>query len=338
MITYTLPLIVAVAYATWLWRAAVGQGGPRSPALAGAISFGSAFVLGGFSETYVVLQTTVLTLLLLSLPITVPPAARSRAALLIAAGWAGSLVSGVTMALAPGTQVRRALMPPTADLATWLEATMRDGYLFLARTAKGAPHSILLAITVPLCLVLGWRSRGADDSASMPDKSRASLVALILLPIVTPLLILATIAPYEFAVSSYPDSRVLITAMFVLVTALMLWGAALGRLLSQQTGSRSSVARSLAIAFSAIVVVGLTASSLRSASAMLSEAATARDYARSWDIRDEKLTAAAQAGAESVAAASLRHMGGLAEIGRDPEEWINRCVAGTYGVGSVVAK
>jgi len=31
-------------------------------------------------------------------------------------------------------------------------------------------------------------------------------------------------------------------------------------------------------------------------------------------------------------------MGGLAEIGRDPEEWINRCVAGTYGLEAVVAK
>jgi hypothetical protein len=31
-------------------------------------------------------------------------------------------------------------------------------------------------------------------------------------------------------------------------------------------------------------------------------------------------------------------LAGLAEIGHDPEEWINRCVAGTYGLGSVVAK
>jgi hypothetical protein len=31
-------------------------------------------------------------------------------------------------------------------------------------------------------------------------------------------------------------------------------------------------------------------------------------------------------------------MGGLAEIGRDPKEWINRCLAGAYDLNSVVAK
>ncbi len=37
-------------------------------------------------------------------------------------------------------------------------------------------------------------------------------------------------------------------------------------------------------------------------------------------------------------ASSLRHMGGLAEIGEDRAEWINVCIAGAYDVGAVVAK
>jgi hypothetical protein len=39
-----------------------------------------------------------------------------------------------------------------------------------------------------------------------------------------------------------------------------------------------------------------------------------------------------------LAARSLTHMGGLAEIGFNPDEWINRCVAQTYGLEKVIAK
>jgi hypothetical protein len=86
------------------------------------------------------------------------------------------------------------------------------------------------------------------------------------------------------------------------------------------------------------VALVLLVASLRSASTTLGEVGVARAYALAWDERHLKLQQAAADNADQVAAASLRHMGGLAEIGRDPEEWINRCVAGTYGVGSVVAK
>jgi hypothetical protein len=154
---------------------------------------------------------------------------------------------------------------------------------------------------------------------------------------VTPILMLSTIAPYEFAVSSYPDARVLVTTMFVLVSALAAWGANLGNLFGRLQWASSAPVYAGALVLSAFVAIGLLGTSLRSASAILDTADDARAYAQSWDTRDEKLRQVA-AGAELVPAASLRHMGGLAEIGRDPEEWINRCVAGTYGLGSVVAK
>jgi membrane protease YdiL (CAAX protease family) len=158
------------------------------------------------------------------------------------------------------------------------------------------------------------------------------------LPIVTPILMWSTIAPYEFAVSSYPDARVLVTTMFVLITALVVWGANLGNLLARFPWMRSAPATAVALLLAVVLAVGLVATSRSATLATLGQAEAARAYAQSWDTRDGNLRQAAAAGAGLVPAASLRHMGGLAEIGRDPEEWINRCVAGTYGVGAVVAK
>jgi hypothetical protein len=161
---------------------------------------------------------------------------------------------------------------------------------------------------------------------------------LLLLAIATPILMLSTIGPYEYAISSYPDARVLVTTMFVLISGLVLWGATLGKLIADSTWMRSRSAGRFAASLAAILVLALAVVSVRSASTILDQAEVARDYARSWDTRDRNLRSGASGEDAPVPAASLRHMGGLAEIGRDPEEWINRCVAGTYGLESVVAK
>jgi hypothetical protein len=330
MVTYTLPLILGVVYASWLWRT-VTEGTPRRAQAAGG-SLAAAFVLGGFSETHVALQTTMLLLFLLSLPQWVHERKRDGA-LIVGGGLLGSILGALTIALAPGTQVRRGLMPAPPELGPWIEATLRDGYLFLARTVKGSPEAVILAILVPLLLVvlLTWRS------PDVPVRPRGSYAALVALPLATPVVMLSTIAPYEFAISSYPDGRVLITTMFVLVSALVLWGGNLGNLLCRASWSRSAAFAAAPVALSVLVVIGLTATSLRSTAANLATSDAARAYAESWDTRDENLRRV-PADSELVPAASLRHMGGLAEIGHDPQEWINLCVAGTYGLHSVVAK
>ena len=338
MVTYTLPLVLSVVYAAWLWGAGLGRQGPRNTAAACTISLAAGFLLGGFSETYATLQTSALVLLLLSMPWLIARGKRSRAASLAAAGLAGSLLAGLTIALAPGTGIRRALMPAAPEFMPWAEATLRDGYLFLARTVKGSPEAIVLSIALPCVLVLLFASERDPKAQTGKGAGVGSLLPLLLLPIATPILMLSTIAPYEFAISSYPDARVLITTMFVLITGLAAWGAYLGKLLAGSTRMRSFPARLVALSLAVLVVVGLLAVSVRSASTILDQAEAARDYARSWDTRDRNLRQAAAAESGQVPAASLRHMGGLAEIGHDPEEWINRCVAGTYGVESVVAK
>jgi Family of unknown function (DUF6056) len=332
MITYLLPLTFSLAYLGWLWPAASGRLTPRRLPAASAVSFIVGFLLGGFSETFVAVQTTALGLGLLVALVLARRDRRLGAAALLGAGLAGSILAGLALALAPGTQVRSALMPPHPELGVLIEATLKDGYLFLARTGKALPLGIAMAVLVPLILAMIQES-GVDDSK---PSVRGTLLGLIIIPVATPVLILSTIAPYEYAISSYPDARVLVSTMFVLSLGLVVWGTLLGRLLVQ-VGSRWLVRVPQAVLLlAAVTLLALAATVVPATSRILSLTAEARDYARSWDTRDANLREAT--GAELVAAASLRHMGGLAEVGRDPDEWINRCIAGTYGLGAVVAK
>jgi hypothetical protein len=187
MVTYTLPLVLAVFYGTWLWQSAAGESEPRLRSAAAGVSLVAALLLGGFSETYVALQTTALALLLLSIPLLVARPKRVRAAVVVGAGLIGSVLAGLTIALAPGTQVRRSLMPAAPELASWTEATLRDGYLFLARTVKGSPEVVLLALLVPLLLVVLLHQQEVDDTRQpvaeeCPTALPASACHLILMP------------------------------------------------------------------------------------------------------------------------------------------------------------
>jgi hypothetical protein len=162
-------------------------------------------------------------------------------------------------------------------------------------------------------------------------------LGVLLLPFLTPVLMLSTIAPYEYAVSSYPDARVLVTTMFILAGGLVAWSAAVGRLLARAL--RGSERRAwFASGVAALLVLGLMIAPIRDVPAIAASVDVAREYARTWDKRDADLRRLGDPGEGPVATPSLRHMGGLAEIGHDPEEWINRCVAGTYGLRAVVAK
>jgi len=338
MVTYLLPLILLLVYGGWLWPLAIGRAHPRVLGAGCMLSLGSAFLLGGFSETYVALQTSVLGLGLLLVWTLSGRGGRLRGSALVGCGLAGSILSGLALALAPGTQVRIGLMPPRPDAARLIEATLRDGYLFLARTVKEMPEGIALAILIPLLLILLHNSREATLAKEGDASRRKMALALVILPVLTPLLMLSTIAPYEYAISSYPDARVLVAPVFTLIGGLVLWGACLGRLLAQLVAPWPTRANVLVIALAAAAVAALATASVRETSEILGTVEVSRAYAESWDTRDMRLRQARAAGLESVAAASLRHMGGLAEIGRDPNEWINRCVAGTYGLGAVVAK
>ena len=64
----------------------------------------------------------------------------------------------------------------------------------------------------------------------------------------------------------------------------------------------------------------------------------AREFSEAWDQRDTSIREALDRGDRELEITSLSHMAGLAEVGFDPEEWINVCIANSYGLASVVAK
>lgn len=336
MLTYALPLVLGTLYLGWLFRRSreAGRTQPSIVVLAACAIF--AFLIGGFSETFVGLQTVAVALWIVGILVLPGRSGRGGRFSLGAAGLLGSLLALLVVAMAPGNAVRQSALPEPAQWAEILTRSWKDMYIFLARVGRDHMVNVFLALSLPAAWAFLAGARAGDFS---PEERNRSLVFLIGLPFVTAVLVLATILPYEYAVSSYPDERVLITTQFVLGLGMLSWGLVFGRAAARALHRRiGSVGRLLSTAGGLLLLAVLLATAVQTFRTIRDPLPVAQAYAQAWDRRHQDLRLAAAENVETVAAASLRHMGGLAELGRDPAEWINRCIAWTYGLDQVVAK
>jgi hypothetical protein len=338
MLTYLLPLVLSTAYLGWLIMIArdVESASPTKAVL--ALSFIWPFFMGGFSETFVSVQIAALFLLgtisWLGLFHRSPQALRQ----ILLLGFLGSLAALIVLVIAPGNAVRQGVMPPQPDILTLIRATINDWYIFSVRTLKWHPIAVLLSFLIPFLAGYGLFMLSTNKRANVFVYDRRFFLWFVGIPSFTFLLMLASIAPYEYALSSFPDARVLITTLYICIFGIALWSFLAGLWVSK----RYFQARGMQLVIITILFLlglGLHGSFiLQSTRVALEDRDTMVSYAIAWDERDRNLRAQEAVGGEPIATASLTHMGGLAEIGYDPDEWIKRCVASAYGLESIIAK
>ena len=338
LLTYVVPLILLSGYFGWLLLRQRPQRPGRASWVMIAVSAAMAFVIGGFSETNLSLQTLALLMLLVIGIYGVRKNSGIVDRWLIAAGLVGSLAAAIVIIAAPGNDVRQGLMPSPSGLVEWLGRTAWDVLLFANRGLQRLTLTTVLVTIVPFLLALFPARENARRSQGKTGELRKWGTLVLLIPLSTALLMFATIAPYEYAVSTYPDGRVLITTQFVLVAGLAGWGFAAGKLsrtvLPLSLAAKSSLVAGVWLVALIPISVAVVSATLHS----LDPLADAQEFAITWDLRDETIRQTVERGEKAMAVRSLNHMGGLAEIGRDPNEWINRCVAQSYGLKTVIAK
>ncbi|MFP3854640.1 MAG: DUF6056 family protein [Anaerolineales bacterium] len=336
-LTYVLPLVLITALAAWAlsqWRQGAAEGVRwwqwSLPTIA-------AFAIGGFSETMAAVQIA----LLLGCIVLTGLLGRGivkRQSLLgyLLAALAGAVAALILVVTVPGNSVRQGLMETPAPILQVLTASFRNTYLFSARIFNYELGWAILSFSIPFITVaFGTRGARQNNSSSWLDRLSRIWLALLAIPVFAILLVVATMAPSEYALGSYPDGRVLVMAHFWVMAGAALWGGLLGWLIPFRSPIESAV-RLRAVPWLIVFGLGIFLASgfIGSHMGLLADA---RQFARSWDQRHQQLQAA-EPGQEPIQAASLSHMGGAAELERDPDHWVNRCVAMTYGLNQVVAK
>jgi len=333
--TYSLPLALATGYGAWLAARAVDRERRASRVGILLLGFGWTLFTGGFSETMVVVQTSLLgAALLAALVLRADPRWRGLLAP-ASAGFVGSIAALVLVVSAPGNAVRLGLMTAPSSLPLVLRRTFMDLRIFvslaLRQMGPWLVAGVVLAVFVPVIA-------GAFERTQQPRAGSAWLPAVLLIPIVTVLLMYASILPYEYALSNYPDGRVLVTTQYLMVLGLMLWGIALGRVLARRFPLLARPSTGWRLAALLLLLAGAGWFAFVSSGEAFGWYPEAREFAQLWDVRDQAARQAVRDGERVVMLRSLSHIGGLSEIAREPGFWVNVCVAQTYGLRQVTAK
>lgn len=294
-----------------------------------------AFFAGGFSETYLALQTSILLAILVLVLLARPKSAWQRTVgQLVAAALAGSLLSLLIVFMAPGNAVRQAAMPAPPGLLSLAKMSIVGAFLFIYASMKYNAFQWLLALLGSMLLVY-------SHSISVKDgvRWRPSLLisGLFVAPVVGYLAVTVIMTPAAYAQSSYPDGRVLINASFVLALVLIVEGCLLGTLLGQLHLWAEETPPLYLRCLAALLLLVVFLYPLYDAYKSYRLVPEYRADAVAWDERDAMIRAVVLNGERHVEAWQLDAPGRLADLQADSRKWPNSCIAIFYALDSIIA-
>ncbi|MGH2390290.1 MAG: hypothetical protein ACRDIE_18980, partial [Chloroflexota bacterium] len=253
----------------------------------------------GFSETYVVAQTTALALALPSIWYYARPFTRS-----VLAAFGGSLIGLGLVVAAPGTAVRRAQGPPTLPASA----------AFLHGTTDALN---LLSSLIPVLFLVALAGALLALSRPLPRS------LLLILPVSVVLITTACFAASWYGEGFTSPGRTVIVPIYGAVCAAAVWGRVAATALPRPGWLRPLRVPVL------IVLIGLIATGAIIRVQVWDRAAA--PYAAAWDARDRLLR---QSHAADPTIPYLRNPFGLGEPGGEP--WIGPAVAAYYHLSGVL--
>lgn len=333
LITYTLPLVFLAGLSGLIFNRARKTAPERIPWWGMVACSTLAFFAGGFSETYVTLQTSLLGLALLGVWLGIRSPSRRNWLALLGASLVGSLIALIVVAVAPGNAIRLTAMPPRPHFISLIRMSLTNAFLFIYISLKNYAFQNVLAILLPAAIAYSLFAGGKRGSKMRPSPL---IAALFLIPVIGYLLIVAVCAPSAYAASSYPEGRTLIEARFIMIVIFLAEGALIGLSLSQWHLWADEPAPTSLQLLATMLFLLIVLYPLYDAWKTHAQAPLYRERAATWDERDREIRRRVLQNEKDInlydgRAKSFDEFSGLLEIGSDPRHWVNQCAANFYG-------
>ncbi len=326
MMTYFLPLVLFTLVFTAILRGVRLNITGRTLWIWMLVLLLAAFFIGGLSETVGMLHLGVLGLAWIAVWLWNKGPSRRTALMLISAALLGAFAALLSMFLTPANALRLedTAVPPSPLIV--IERAFLFAWQFMREAARLLYQPLTFSLIAGFLLAFFHFKFHADD---VPTPRRA-WVGLILIPLLTYLLTVATFAPSAYG-QSYPVERVRFPTHVLLTMSLLLEGGLLGWLASRWSLPRWTMALPLVVlvlaSFYPLWVVRRSADMVGEYSAR----------AARWDTRDAQIREMAAQGERKLVVPQLAGIEHVKELDTDPEMWVNRCAARYYGVRSISA-
>lgn len=334
MRTLVPPLILGTAYTALI--ANRSKLSTNRPGLLWVITAGLlTFLAAGFAETYFAVQTAALLFALL-----IPAAFRRYAPpnkknyfVLSIAGLIGSLAGGLVVFVAPGNNLRQGGFTPPA-VPELLSISFRGlGEFFELTVLSPGKWFIWVGLIFPGFIFGLQVFRQREESSVAPLRD---VWALLWLPVVGFVLLLACWMPMAWATASTLNYRTMIIPAYLLVSLVVCWTYIAGKvcrggylLFAHRTQAVATV-----LPLVGLLTFGIFAAKITREMWQLRPAFIA--YAQMWDERDQMVQRARSQGLPYAVVARLHNWAALEELEVDPNIiWLSKCVQDYYGIGVI---
>ncbi len=317
-----------------LWRLRLSRQRPAS-FLEILLGFVFAFLIAGLSEISIALQLSVLLFslgLLLLLPKT---PLRKKAAVMLLAALAGSLLSFAIMALAPGNLVRATHFRERAGLFGLLFNSLKYLFVFLGEWIDKQPVLVALNVLLPFILGLLTTPPAFVQKTGQQDERLSGQLLLSILAIF--LFLWSCFFVSFFAMSASAPDRALVIPQYELVIFIATWSFLCGRFLVQALEPSAITPRFWKILGAVTLGICLLLGPVYGSARIAGTIETSRNLAAEWDQRDAIIREGVARGEKNVIVWYIRDLNRLGDFSSDPNFLVNRAAADYYHLDTIIA-
>ena len=286
-----------------------------------------AFFMAGLSESYAALQGAVFMLVLAYTFLHLQRKEKTSAAIYSLAVIVGTISALVVMILSPGNTLKMTLLDQAQDVGTIISISLNSAYSFIFYTIRGGwlPFFVLLLLGSLIALFVNYERKNQL-------KPKAFVHLLLIIPVFIFILIASIAAPTAYGMTAYPEKRVLMLGLMVLVCAVFAEGFLLG-IISSLFLPGSQWVR----IFVGFALLGLSIYPLRSLPGISTMINFYRERAGLWDQQQEEIFTQISAGQQDLVVTALDAHAEIAEMRESSTFWVNLCSAQYYNVDTITA-
>ena len=286
------------------------------------VSFGLAFFIGGFSETFtpvmVVLFAGLVAIRLLARKFST----KDLSLLFLMAGFVGALLALSVMVLAPGNSARQSFFPAPPDIFTILRVASAS-YLAFLLALFTSPYTL----TAILGSILGsaWLGMRINREANVSSSRGWWISAFLCAGLV---LAFGCFPPAVYGTSEPPPGRTLVIPAFFMIICFLAAGFLWGEWLISHTKNKLSWSSVLFVVACSLIMF----SSWNAFRNLYSMREQYISFAQLWDQVDAEINDAKKSGAPKVNIPSLKNWANIEYPTDNPKYWPNICYSKFYDI------
>lgn len=321
MRTYIPPLILSTCHIAFLYWATGRLITTRRVWIGSLVSFILALFIGGYNETFTLVQLISFSELAGLFMLTKREHSRRELMPLLLSASAGAALALTIMLISPGTARRQDIfVTQSLDIRSILEITS-SGYTEYLTSISSNVNKIIAV--VGLLFMAAWVGAQFGDKLAGKWLVLGSVASGFIISYIS-------LLPSAYGLGQMPGLRTFTVPTFVLVISIGYGGLLLGKWISgvNVEGKLNPVTATMMLC----AILFISVSSWLNAKTLYDERRIYIEYAEQWDDIDAQIKQAKLENAESVTIPATNNWARLDQPNQNPKYWATACYSEFYGI------